>query len=276
MQRLGQHFLINKAAIQKIIAALDLQKEDTVIEIGPGKGALTMPLIEKCQSLNCKIIAIEKDPQLALSVERLGYSENLLETINADALKSLSETIKRHTLTAQSYKIVGNIPYYITGKLLRILSELEIKPKLIILTIQKEVAERIAAAPPKMNLLAAAVQIWARPEIIARLKSSDFQPPPKIDSAIIKITPLEIADSQLRIADYYKFINIAFKQPRKTLLNNLQAGLKIPPPLGTPFTKGRIIPKTEIERKLKDFNLTGQERPQNLSVEQLAKLSHKL
>src|SRR3989338_4830181 len=260
---LGQHFLINKTAIQKIIAAFDLQKEDTVVEIGPGKGALTIPLLEKCQSLNCKIIAIEKDPFLAKNLEsRIQNLGKMVEILSGDALKLLLSIPKSYIPNSKYYKLVGNIPYYITGKLLRILSELEIKPKLIILTIQKEVAERIAAAPPKMNLLAAAVQIWARPEIIARLKSSDFQPPPKIDSAIIKITPLEIADSQSQIADYYKFINLAFKQPRKTLLNNLQAGLK--------------IPKTEIERKMKNFNLTGQERPQNLSVEQLARLSQKL
>lgn len=255
---LGQHFLINKTAIQKIIAVLELQKEDTIIEIGPGKGALTIPLAEKCQSLNCKIIAVEKDFELALTVQRLGYSENLLEIINADALKFLPEITKRYTLTAKPYKIVGNIPYYITGKLLRILSELEIKPKLIALTIQKEVAERIAEAPPKMNLLAAATQIWAQPKIIGYLKPRDFEPAPKVESAIIELFP-KLAIPTQNLIRYYAIIKIIFKQPRKTLLNNLQAGLK--------------ITKTEIEQKLKDFNLTGQERPQNLSIEQLKELT---
>lgn len=253
---LDQHFLINKTAIQKIIAALDLQKEDTITEIGPGKGALTIPLAENCDKIRCKVIGIEKDAKLASSIKRLGYSENLLEIVNADALKSLPEIAKRHALIAKPHKIVGNIPYYITGKLLRILSELEIKPRLIVFTIQKEVAERIAANPPKMNLLAAATQIWAQPKIIDYLKPRDFEPAPKVESAIIKLSPKPItSNSKL----YYAIIKIIFKQPRKNLLNNLQTGLK--------------MPKTEIEQKLKDFNLTGQERPQNLSIEQLQQLT---
>lgn len=263
-QKLGQHFLINKSAIGKIISALDLKKNDTIIEIGPGKGALTIPLSEKCSEIDdrCKIIAIEKDPELAFSVKRLGYSENLLEIVNADALKCLMEITKHYTLIAKPYKVVGNIPYYITGKLLRILRELENKPELIVLTIQKEVAERLMAKPPRMNLLAAAIQIWAKPEIIGNLKAEDFDPPPDVDSAIIRLIP-EPKLSQNDLDKYYKLIKISFKQPRKTLLNNLSTSLG----------KLRVKSKEEILKILQKIGLKGDERPQNLSLSQALQIS---
>lgn len=268
MQKLGQHFLINKAAIGKIIAALDIQKGDTIVEIGPGKGALTLPLIRKCSmidsrnqsGLRCKVIAIEKDPSLAFSVERLGFSENL-EVVAGDALKILPDLTKRYTLTAKRFKVVGNIPYYITGKLLRIIGELENKPKLTVLTVQKEVAERIVAKPPKMNLLAAAVQIWAEPEIIMNLKPKDFSPPPKVESAIIKLES-RIQNLESRILErYYGLIKAVFKQPRKTVLNNLSTPQRT---------------KEEVLKILKKAGLKGDERPQNLSLSQILLLSRLL
>lgn len=245
-KKLGQHFLVNQSAIKKIIAALDLKPADTIIEIGPGKGALTLPLAEKCQNPNfkCQIIAIEKDRQLVESIKYKVLSMNG-EIIQGDALKVLP---KIHT----EYKLVGNIPYYITGKLLRILSELRNKPSLTVLTIQKEVAERICAKPPQMNLLAAAVQFWAEPRIIAALKSSDFNPPPKVDSAIIKLSPKTITLDPKR---YYPLIKIIFKQPRKTLLNNLSEGLK--------------ITKIDTLNRLKKLGFNEQTRAQELNLEQI-------
>ena len=144
---------------------------------------------------------------------------------------------------------------------MRILGELENRPKLIVLTIQKEVAERICTSPPKMNLLAAAVQIWAKPEIIGNLKPKDFNPPPEVSSAIIKLTP----DPKLtpkELEKYYKLIKISFKQPRKTLLNNLS----------TPAHQT----KEEILEILRKIGLKGDERPQNLSLNQLVELSRLL
>ena len=197
---LGQQFIKNKTANEKIIAALDLKPEKTVIEIGPGEGALTFPLLKK----GARVIAIEKD---LLLVERLkvGGKRKNLEIINGDILKILPELPLTLHPKLSNYKLVGNIPYYITGKLLRILSELENKPSLTILMIQKEVAERLTAKPPKMNLLAAAVQFWAEPKIIFTLKPTDFNPLPKVDSAAIKLTPLPSA-LEANPENYYKFL----------------------------------------------------------------------
>ena len=252
-QKLGQHFLINKNAIEKIIAALELKNNETIIEIGPGKGALTIPLIKACEKIECKIIGIEKDKKIA---QQLVTGKWKLEIIIGDALKIIPQLVSNYQLPIANYKIVGNIPYYITGKLMRVLSELENKPSLIVLTIQKEVAERIMAQPPKMNLLAAATQFWAEPKIIGYLKPSDFSPPPEVESAIIKLTPRiqPIANSK----NYYKLIKILFKQPRKTALNNLVDGL------GISKFKGLEI--------LKKIGLSGEERPQNLNINQIKQL----
>jgi 16S rRNA (adenine1518-N6/adenine1519-N6)-dimethyltransferase len=153
-KKLGQHFLINKSAIGKIISALDLKPDETIIEIGPGGGALTFPILEQCQKLNCKLIAIEKDPELVKSLKLKVKSKNL-GIVEGNALKILPAIINDSLSIIQSYKVVGNIPYYITGKLLRILSELKKKPGTTVLMIQKEVAERLSAEEGEINLLAA-------------------------------------------------------------------------------------------------------------------------
>ncbi|MEK7478732.1 MAG: 16S rRNA (adenine(1518)-N(6)/adenine(1519)-N(6))-dimethyltransferase RsmA [Patescibacteria group bacterium] len=276
MQYLGQHFLKNNSAIKKIIAALDIQSGETIIEIGPGKGALTLPMAENFKFLipNFKILAIEKDEELAdalISKIRELKLENV-EIIKDDALKALPEIIKNLKLTnllrqnqessiksGQTYKLVGNIPYYITGKLLRIISELKNKPSVSVLMVQKEVAERICAATPKMNLLAAATQYWADPEIILHLKAKEFDPPPEVDSAVIKLATRTLATSELETKNYYKLIHIIFKQPRKTLANNLKDGLG--------------ISRAEIEKILNSLNLPLNSRPQDISIEQIIKLS---
>ncbi len=268
---LGQHFLKNKSAIRAIISALDLKNGETVIEIGPGKGALTLPLIEKCQvsGIKCQVIAIEKDRGLANQL--MSYASatvDQFEILAGDALKILPNLT--HQLKTDNWKLVGNIPYYITGKLLRVLSELKNKPALTILTIQREVAERICAHPPGtspthrkcsmcgMNLLAAATQFWAEPKILMNLKSADFDPPPTVESSVIKLTTtIPFALNAIR---YYEFIKIAFKQPRKTLLNNLSER----------FGKN----KAEIAKILEQIGLRSDIRPQNLSISDLINLTN--
>jgi len=255
--KLGQHFLINDSAIKKIIAALDLRENDTIVEIGPGTGALTLPLARQCQISNfkCQIIVVEKDKVLA---KNLAGKLPHVRVIANDILKILPTLVIDLKLKIKNFKLVGNIPYYITGKLLRILSELAKKPELIVITIQKEVAERLMVQAPKMNLLAAAVQIWAKPEIIGCLKPGDFDPPPKVDSTIVKLTPKAPILDDRKLAEYFKLIKLIFKQPRKTLLNNLSTGLK--------------VSKNEALEILKKAGLNGDERPQNLTINTIIKL----
>lgn len=251
---MGQHFLINKSALEKIAAALDIRPNDTIIEIGPGHGEFTDEL--RIMNYELRIIAIEKDVLFAEELQKKFAADEKIKIINGDILKKLPSIIKNQKPRIKNYKITGNIPYYITGKLLRTLSELENKPSLIVLTIQKEVAKRICDAPPRMNLLAAATQFWARPEILFYLNPASFNPPPKIDSAVIKLIPKQLADNN---EQYYKLIHAVFKQPRKTIVNNLWETTK--------------IPKNELVAILEKLEISPGDRPQNLSIDQLIKLS---
>ena len=255
MIRLGQHFLINKNKIKKIVDALGLKSADAVIEIGPGHGELTLEL--RIRNAELRIIAIEKDKKLADNLKDKFKKDKDIEIIEGDALKILPELTVSRKRQIKNYKIVGNIPYYITGYLLRIIGELKNKPSLIILTIQKEVAERAAAKPPKMNLLAASVQIWAKMEIIGHIPRKDFQPMPEVDSAIIKLTP-KTKTLTLTPKPYYSFIKILFKQPRKTILNNLRR-----------TTNNLQL----LTKKIELIGINPNNRPQNLSIERIIKLA---
>lgn len=274
--RLGQHFLINKEKIGKIVKTLDLKRGDVVVEIGPGHGELTSEIVSKFQSLKAgkfRIIAVEKDKGLAESLKKKFAKNKNIEIIEGDALKIIPRLTTDYGLQTTDYKLTGNIPYYITGYLLRILGELEKnKPSLIVLTIQKEVAERVCAlrqglrlssaespqGRPKMNLLAASVQFWAKPEIIEYVSKKDFKPAPKVDSAIVRLSPTQIyaykyADSRR----YYQFIKILFKQPRKTILNNVSKFQSIK------------VSKEGLTEKLREVGIEANARPQDLNIERI-------
>lgn len=257
-KKLGQHFLHNKNAIKKIVESLNIQPNQTIIEIGPGQGALTMPLNEKCQELNCRLVVVEKDANLA----RLLKNKISLDNSNIivdDILDTLLNLPKLFHLQDQKYTIIGNIPYYITGKLLRKLSELDKKPSLTVIMIQKEVAERVCSNAPHMNLLAAAVQFWSKPSLLFSLKPDNFTPPPKVNSAVIKLETRTNQEQAINSKGYFETIHIIFKQPRKTLFNNLRSN-------SSKNTE-------EIKNILRLLRIPLDSRPQNLSIEQIKKLS---
>ncbi|MEX2033072.1 MAG: rRNA adenine dimethyltransferase family protein, partial [Candidatus Colwellbacteria bacterium] len=201
--------------------------------------------------------------------KRIRINSRVFGIIEGDVLKILPRVIPDYLLPSTDYKLIGNIPYYITGHLLRKVGELEKKPKLIVFTIQKEVAERIVAEPPKMNLLAASVQFWGKPKIVGYVSKKSFRPQPKVDSAIIKITPYHLPrhggvsdmkdGRKLAAEKYYKFIKILFKQPRKTILNNLREGFK--------------LSQKEIEKRLQKLEISPSLRPANLSMSDINKLT---
>ncbi|MDP3948643.1 MAG: 16S rRNA (adenine(1518)-N(6)/adenine(1519)-N(6))-dimethyltransferase RsmA [bacterium] len=257
MTRLGQHFLTDKSALKKIAALLDLKEEDTVVEIGPGHGELTEELVFKNQDL--RIIAIEKDEQLANDLRSKIYDLGIknVEVVTGDVLKILPSLIENCELKIENYKLTGNIPYYITGKLLRTISELQEKPEISVFTIQKEVAERLAAKPPRMNRLAASVQFWAEPKIAFIIPRTSFQPIPEVDSATIVLK--RGVQRGIKTDAYYKTVRVLFSQPRKTILNNLSFGMG--------------ISKKDAEEKLKLAGIESGLRPQNLSVEDIIKIA---
>jgi 16S rRNA (adenine1518-N6/adenine1519-N6)-dimethyltransferase len=270
MQKLGQHFLRNDGVVIKILAALDLQEDDVVLEIGPGNGELTIPLARACEEKNCRLVAIEKDEKLADALT-VTLTSNVALTnvkiIKGDVLKTLSEAIAQARVDADGkvaakrtrYKIVGNLPYYITGKLLRIISELEDKPERCVFMVQEEVAERICAEPPQMNRLAASVQFWAETKTVVLVPRKDFSPPPNVDSAVIALTT-KPAEMSLGGEQYYRAVRAVFAQPRKTLLNNI-------------VDASDKISKTEAGSLLESIGIPAGVRPQNLSIDQIAMIA---
>ncbi|MFA7244523.1 MAG: 16S rRNA (adenine(1518)-N(6)/adenine(1519)-N(6))-dimethyltransferase RsmA [Patescibacteria group bacterium] len=245
---LGQNFLVDENALTKIIEAGDIEPADTIIEIGPGLGVLTERLVEKAN----KVISIELDQKLA---ELLSQNSNLksqieiskLEILNANALDfDLSK------LQAESYKLIANIPYYITSKILEKFLTAEKKPKTIVLLVQKEVAERICAPSGAMSVLSVAVQAYGEPEIVDIVSAASFFPAPKVDSAILKVKGINWKVKSITEKDFFQVVKIGFAARRKTLLNNLSAALRL--------DKGTIL------NILKSVKLNENVRAQELSI----------
>jgi 16S rRNA (adenine1518-N6/adenine1519-N6)-dimethyltransferase len=250
---LGQNFLKNQAIIEAIVNEWSETKNQLIIEIGPGKGALTDPMSVLCKKNNNTLVAIEKDKRLALKM----YERKLPNTeIEYGDIRILLPKIVNKIGDEKTYNIVGNIPYYLTGFLLRILGDLSIKPKKTVLMVQKEVGERMIATPPKMNKLAAAIQIWAQAEKICFVPKKDFSPVPKVDSMVIRL--LLNDDNKIEKEFYYETVNALFQQPRKTIENNLHAFLV------------KIYKKQhsrEITKNiLKNMEIPENQRPQNLKI----------
>jgi len=210
-KRLGQNFLKDKNILNKIVEACCIHPDETILEIGAGTGELTALLAKNA----ARVIALEIDSDLCgILKERFAQTPNV-KVLEQDFLK-----FKLNNEFKGKQKVVGNIPYYITGHLLRVIGELENKPSKTILLIQKEVAQRICAVPPRSNILSLSVLFWSVPKIALNVPKESFSPPPDVESAVIELKTRE--NIEIDVADrYYNFIKSAFKQPRKTLLNNL-------------------------------------------------------
>ncbi len=231
----GQNFLVNENVYDDIIQAADLQADDVVLEVGPGLGFLTRKLAEKVQ----KVIAVELDDTLArLLVNNLKkegidnvtvVNENILDFGAQSSITNYELRIDGEKIG--KYKIVANLPYNITSVFLRRFLETVNRPELMVLMLQKEVAERIVAKPGEMSILAVAVQFFADGEITQTVPRNDFWPSPKVDSAIIQ---LKIKNYELRIRDdvdyqkrFFRLVKHGFVSKRKMLKNNLSAGYHI-------------------------------------------------
>ena len=227
-KRFGQNFLIDKNIIKKILNQAKLGSKDIVLEIGPGIGTMTRELAKKAQ----KIIAVEKDPKMIEILKETTQDFQNIEIINADIMKYEVPKIKY-----RDYKVVANLPYYITSPVIRKLLETENKPKEIILMVQKEVAQRICVLPPKTNLLAISVQFYAKPKIISYVSKKAFFPKPKVDSAIIQLK-ISGQNSKIDREKFFKIVKAGFSHPRKQLANNLLKELDF---LGKEINKEKII-----------------------------------
>ena len=238
---LGQNFLQDPFALEKIVAAAEVQATDTVLEIGPGLGSLTRYLAASAK----EVIAVELDQNLIPPLRAILASHQNVTVIQGNILElSVKEIIQK-----DGYLVAANIPYYITSAVIRHLLESDSKPRRIVLTIQKEVAERICAQPGEMSLLALSVQVYGKPYISERIPADAFFPAPKVDSAVlcIDIYPSPQIKNEL-LADFFQLIKAGFSQKRKKLRNSLSAGLHIAPTSAEDMlTKANIDPKRRAE-----------------------------
>ncbi len=238
---LGQHWLTDEAALDGIIEAADLTQDDTVLEIGPGTGSLTHKL---CAVAGC-VIAVELDNSFARKLASQKIPN--LQVIESDIL--------RFDLTSlpPDYKVVANIPYYLTGNLLRMLSDSSNPASRIVLLVQKEVAERVAARPGGMSLLSVSAQFYWHVSLGAVVPAKFFTPPPKVDSQILILK----SRSELLLSDtgtkaFFKLVKAGFAARRKTLINSLAGGLR--------------MEKAQIQVVLDEAQIASELRPQALSL----------
>ena len=252
-KRLGQNFLQDPYTLEKIINTAEIRPTDTVLEIGPGLGSLTRYLAAAAQ----KVITVELDEKLFPPLEAVIAPYHNIQLVHGDIL----EVEPKELIEQGDYLVVANIPYYVTSAVIRHLLESNLKPRRIVLTIQKEVAERICAGSGDMSLLALSVQVYGQPHIATHVPAAAFFPTPKVDSSVLAIDiypkpviPIDMLDT------FFLLIKAGFSQKRKKLRNSLAAGMR--------------LSTTETEKLLQAADVDPQRRAETLDLEEWGKLSY--
>jgi len=271
-KKLGQNFLVDKTAVKRVMNAAKIKETDVILEIGPGSGALTKELVKKAK----KVVAVEKDKKMvAILKEELKDYKNV-EIISDDIRRFKNWGLK----IKNSYKIVANLPFYLTAPVIRKFLESGTPPKEMTLVVQKEVGQRICSKVPEpkrvnpllrpsprlghMNILAVSIQVYADVKIMGYISKKSFWPQPKVDAAIIKILPLKIKSHDRRISSqrrnlFFKVVKAGFSQPRKQLINNLSKSLK--------------LSRAKVEIWLKKNDIRPTQRAETLTVKDWIKLA---
>lgn len=227
-KRLGQNFLVDPAALNQVVAAGQVSAQDTVLEIGPGLGSLTRLLSLQAH----RVVAVELDSRLFPPLRDTLASYANVELVQGDILDlDLAQLMQgENSEQPDDYLVIANIPYYITSALIRRLLESDHPPRRLVLTIQREVAERICAHPGEMNLLALSVQVYGSPQVVASIPAGAFYPRPNVDSAVIRVERYpqpQIAAPLLGV--FFQLAKAGFSQKRKTLRNSLAGGMRWKP-----------------------------------------------
>lgn len=248
---LGQNFLVEPAGLMKVIDAAELSRNEEVLEIGAGLGSLTYLLAQTC----ARVTTVEIDRHMLEPLAEALKPFTNVQIVPGDILELDPATL----VSQENYVVVANIPYYITSAIIRHLLEAAVKPSRVILTIQKEVAQRIVARDGKMSLLSLSVFVFGEPEIVSTIPAGSFFPAPDVDSAVLRIRlhpePL-ISSSQLDL--FFKLAHAGFGQKRKTLRNSLSAGLS--------------LPANEVEARLLEADIEPSRRAETLSMAEWARL----
>jgi 16S rRNA (adenine1518-N6/adenine1519-N6)-dimethyltransferase len=247
-KRLGQHFLIDEGVLQTIASAAELAPDDVVVEVGPGLGILTRELAQRAG----RVIAIELDDKLAALLERTLAPFDNVAIINDDVLKIEPADL------ATAYKVVANLPYYITSPVLRHFLAASAKPQTMIVMVQKEVAEAIVAEPGRMSLLSVSIQFYGEPRIVSTVPAQCFYPAPEVDSAVVRIDLYPQPMASVDEKSFFDLVRAGFTAPRKQLVNSLAQGL------------GRA--KTEVLPLLEKADIESRRRAETLSLEEWVRL----
>ncbi|MBD3238191.1 MAG: ribosomal RNA small subunit methyltransferase A [Candidatus Moranbacteria bacterium] len=253
LKDLSQNFLIDDQILETIIKKADLKANDQVLEIGPGLGFLTKRLLQQ----QAKVLAVEKDLKFYQYLKKNRQNQNKLVLINQDILKlDLNILIQRHFRPEIGYKIVANVPYHITSRLLYLFFQIKPLPQTMTLLLQKEVGLRICAKQPRNNPLALFVKLFTQPVIAEIVKKTSFYPEPKVDSAIVVLPKIQaqVDPQSQKFKDLHGLIKISFASPRKTLLNNLK--------------NSQRFSGAQIRQALAKLRLGPKVRAQELNIEQ--------
>ena len=248
----GQNFCVDESVIQKMIEVAGIDSQDTVLEVGPGFGFLTMELLKKAK----KVIAVELDIVLADQLKKMMAVNKNFEIIQEDVLK-----LKIEDLRSKIYTIVANLPYSITSAFLKKFLTAEVKPKSITVLVQKEVAERICAKSGQMSMLNISVQLYGQPKIIGLVPASSFWPEPKVESAILQINDIKGFPFSKKVSEkvFWQTVRSGFCAKRKMLKNNLANSLHLSP--------------EKVAQALNQAKISPIARAQELKIEEWAELS---
>ena len=287
---LGQNFLVDPVVLDRIVVAAELARTDVVLEVGAGLGTLTgrlarqaghvvaveldqrlIPVLEHVLSGLTNVTVVQGDilalDPAALLQSQIGKSANAGEYTGKQIGKSanLQSPISspQSPIPNPHYKVVANLPYYITSAVLRHLLEARLKPQRMVLTVQREVAERIVARPGQMSLLAVSVQFYGQPQLLFRVRPGSFYPSPEVESAVVRIDlyaepPVLVEDT----GAFFRVVRAGFGQRRKQLRNALAAGLGRPP--------------EEVAARLREVGVDPSRRAQALSLEEWGRVTRAL
>jgi len=256
---LGQNFLVDSDVLTAIIDAAGLTGDDTVIEVGPGLGILTAELAKRAGW----VIAIELDDRLAEILQKNLPCDNVVvlnqDVLGADPASLLKNRAPHFPAALRSYKVVANLPYYITSPVLRHFLEAPVKPERMVVMVQQEVAETIAAPAGKRSLLSIAVQFYGSPEIVRYVPADSFFPPPEVDSAVVKIDvyarpPVNVDNTE----GFFKLVKAGFSAARKQVANSLSHSLG--------------LPKEEVSLMLGKAGIDPRRRAETFTLEEWARL----
>jgi len=243
----GQHFLVNSTFLPRIIKAAELKPEDSILEVGTGLGVLTLALARQVS----RVLTVEKDARLEKWLDRIFQAYPNVKIQSGDILKLPFSHIVQ--VLGKKYKVVANLPYYLTSHFLKVFLESSLRPTLLVVMVQKEVAERINARPPRMNLLALCCQFYGKPSLVEKVSRRFFWPRPRVDSAIVKIITRQPPLRGKRAENFWRLVRSAFSTRRKQLFNAL---------------KNAKLETMQIRKLLLSSKIEGTRRPESLSLEE--------